>query len=104
MTTVAPAKPCGVTETLRLLRAQACDCSGDLPRIADALADLSRPGAFDTVVRWATQSQARGRCRHADAAARLLIAAMAAYPGDFEAHAAGTARVTGPLSTGGVRS
>ncbi|WP_370098075.1 hypothetical protein [Streptacidiphilus sp. MAP12-20] len=89
-TTVAPAKFCGVAETLLLLRAQACDCRGDLPRIAAALADLSRPGAFDTVVRWATQSRVRGRCRHADEAARLLVGALADFPGEFEAHAAGT--------------
>ncbi|MEY9849802.1 hypothetical protein [Streptacidiphilus sp. MAP5-3] len=87
--TAFPQGRCGVDETLRLLRLQERSCRVDLTRIVGALADLTRPTAFDAVVRWSTQSHARGHCRHAVDAARLLRSALAVFPQEFEAHAAG---------------
>jgi hypothetical protein len=87
--TALPQGRCGVEETLRLLRIQERSCRVDLIRIVGALCDLTRPAAFDAVVRWSTQSDARGHCRHAADAARLLRSALAVFPREFEAHAAG---------------
>jgi hypothetical protein len=87
--TALPSGRCGLDETMVLLRRQARCCGAELPRIVAALADLTQPGAFDTVVRWSTQSATRGGCRHTNDAARLLLSALAAFPAAFEAHAAG---------------
>ncbi|WP_370117139.1 hypothetical protein [Streptacidiphilus sp. MAP12-33] len=85
---VLPRDRCGVAETARTLRLAAPRCRGDVPRVVAALGDLAEPGAFDTVVRWSTQSAERGDDPATHAAARLLLSALAAFPEEFEAHAA----------------
>ncbi|WP_084725410.1 hypothetical protein [Streptacidiphilus melanogenes] len=84
-----PRGRCGVAETARMLRLAAPRCrGGEVDRIVAALDDLAAPGAFDSVVRWSTQSAERGDDTATHAAARLLLSALAAFPDAFEAHAA----------------
>lgn len=86
---VLPHGHCGVAETNRMLRLAAPRCRGRVPQLATALDDLSAPGAFDAVVRWSTQSAVRVDDAATHAAARLLLSALATFPEEFEAHAAG---------------
>ncbi|MFC1418999.1 hypothetical protein [Streptacidiphilus cavernicola] len=84
-----PTCRCGVTETARMLSELARSCPDCLGPVAAAFRDLSAPGAFDLVVRWATQADQRGGCRHAAGPAQLLRRSLAAYPDEIEAHAEG---------------
>ncbi len=83
---------CGVAVSARMPRLAASRCRGgeaEALRIASALDDLSVPGAFDAVVRWSTQATERADDPATHAAARLLLSALAVFPREFEAHAAG---------------
>jgi NADH:ubiquinone oxidoreductase subunit F (NADH-binding) len=107
-----PAGRCGIAETahaVRYLAAQAAGqcgpCLAGLPRIADALTELSRPNPdprwLTHLQRWAGLVVGRGACHHPDGTVRFVRSALTVFSGEIAAHgrglcAAGTAGAASP--------
>ncbi len=101
-----PADRCGLVETARVVGHLARDCAGRCGRAPDALSRaaaavgvLAAPsaaprGVLDDVVRWSRPGAGRGRCRHADGAARLVAGALETFAGELTAHRYGSCTAT----------
>jgi NADH:ubiquinone oxidoreductase subunit F (NADH-binding) len=91
---------CGLSETARIMAwyagqtaGQCGPCVFGLPAMAGEMAALCHgPVPAEGLLRlrrWAAQVEGRGACRHPDGSVRLLRSALAAFPGDVEAHLGG---------------
>jgi NADH:ubiquinone oxidoreductase subunit F (NADH-binding) len=76
-------------------RARQCGpCDAGLPELAGTAATLARPGlgapaAVEHLVTLARAVDGRGACSHPDAAARLALSLLEAFPDEVEAHRTG---------------
>jgi NADH:ubiquinone oxidoreductase subunit F (NADH-binding) len=95
-----PAGRCGVAETAHVVRYLAAESAGQcgpclagLPRIADALTELSRPRPdprwLAHVQRWAGLVVGRGACHHPDGTVRFVRSALTVFAGEIAAHRRG---------------
>ncbi len=100
-----PASRCGLAETARVVRYLALESAGQcgpclngLPRMAEALAELSgpRPGrqVRADVERWAGLVSGRGACAHPDGTARFVGSALATFGAELDLHADGRCTAT----------
>jgi NADH:ubiquinone oxidoreductase subunit F (NADH-binding) len=95
------ADACPVAATAAVLgflsaeRARQCGpCDAGLPELAGTAATLARPGlgapaTVEHLVMLARAVDGRGACSHPDAAARLALSLLEAFPDEVEAHRAG---------------
>jgi NADH:ubiquinone oxidoreductase subunit F (NADH-binding) len=69
-------------------------CLAGLPRIADALTELSRPSPdprwLTHVERWAGLVVGRGACHHPDGTVRFVRSALTVFSAEIAAHRRGT--------------
>ncbi|MGF1662911.1 MAG: NADH-ubiquinone oxidoreductase-F iron-sulfur binding region domain-containing protein, partial [Kineosporiaceae bacterium] len=84
-------------------------CDAGLPELAGTTAALARPGrsapaAVEHLVTVARAVDGRGACSHPDAAARLTLSLLEAFPEEVEAHRGGGCAVrTRPAPPGSRR-
>ena len=106
-----PAGRCGIAETAHVVRYLAAESAGQcgpclagLPRIADALAELSRPSPdprwLTHLERWAGLVVGRGACHHPDGTVRFVRSALTVFSGEIAAHRRGLC-VAGPAGPAG---
>ena len=98
-----PAMRCGLIETARAVRYLALESAGQcgpclngLPRIAAALAELSRPGnpghrkqTRADLERWSGLVTGRGACHHPDGSVRFVRSALTTFAPEITRHARG---------------
>ncbi len=95
-----PADRCGLEETAHVVRYLAAESAGQcgpclagLPRIADALTELSHrnpdPRWLTHLERWAGLVVGRGACHHPDGTVRLVRSALTVFSGEIAAHRRG---------------
>jgi NADH:ubiquinone oxidoreductase subunit F (NADH-binding) len=95
----------GVTRYLARQSAGRCGpCHQGLPALATALDSFLAGGSLDRVERLRGLVVGRGACAHPDGTARLVGSALAAFPAEVAAHAAGGCLVRRPvLAVAGAR-
>jgi NADH:ubiquinone oxidoreductase subunit F (NADH-binding) len=121
---VLPGSLCGLRETTRVTRYLAAESAGQcgpclngLPRIANALQELSLPelslpelslaeqaGGTGDILRWLDLVTGRGACHHPDGTARFVRSALDVFAAEIRLHARGRCSATSRhpfLPTGG---
>jgi NADH:ubiquinone oxidoreductase subunit F (NADH-binding) len=116
---VLPESLCGLRETTRVTRYLAAESAGQcgpclngLPRIANALSELSmadpfiaeQAGETGDIRRWLDLVTGRGACHHPDGTARFVRSALDVFAGEISLHARGRCSATSRhpfLPTGG---
>lgn len=92
-----PGGACGLSEAARVTRwmasqsaGQCGPCTNGLPAIAralDAVEDGERSGRAEAqLLRWLSQVERRGACRHPDGTARFVRSALCTFAGEVEEH------------------
>jgi NADH:ubiquinone oxidoreductase subunit F (NADH-binding) len=96
---VLPESVCGLREATRITRYLAAESAGQcgpclngLPRIANAMADLTS-GTTD-ILRWLDLVTGRGACHHPDGTARFVRSALDVFAGEISLHARGRCSAT----------
>jgi NADH:ubiquinone oxidoreductase subunit F (NADH-binding) len=94
---VLPDGACGLSETARIMAWYAAESAGQcgpcvfgLAALAGEMAALSHgpvpAEGLVRLVRWASQVEGRGACRHPDGSVRLVRSALRAFPHDLRRH------------------
>jgi NADH:ubiquinone oxidoreductase subunit F (NADH-binding) len=92
-----PEHVCGLREAARVTRYLAAESAGQcgpclngLPRIANAMAELTRGASrSNDILRWLTLVTGRGACHHPDGTARFVGSALVVFATEIALHARG---------------